>query len=1203
MGTAAHLSVRVPWHDNGWSGSACHDPLGNASCVLLKNVGSRRDDVYEIENAGRPFAELDSARLPCLFERATFMSPTAYTVERVHPYRFNKALSGALEPMPITVPAYGVHATPYFWLNRENVTGGVLDRVDVDYQPHREELVDGILGFSAPWVLHGDNQKALIERFFADVVPQSSLVFFYVKHSPFDGYGSGERLLVGAARVTSVTPPGRWRTNGQSPFPNHMWETSVLHSLRPDGRDGVLLPLARLAELDGEGIDVADALAWAPEQGHEFSYVTEHVSDDSAIEALERLLVAAQRCAELGADVAACSLEWISDRIGDLWRMRGPAPGLGSVLTTVGVKFGPVVAREIERRTSPDVDPWDTLVNLFEQGGQSEELTRFISETPRRVWKLLNDDQRAALKLLSRFQLTADQTRVMFTGKTEIEVQVADLVADPYYIYLCLLGGPFPTRFDVIDRGCFPDLAIRARFPLDESARMADGADGRRLQALIVDILQDAAAAGDTMLPLDLVVVVAGARRLAEPCQLDELTLRAHHLYPDSLPYENALWPPLVGARLADGRSAFKLATLATYGEVIRHWVGEQAKRPRHTVPGDLGAVLSRTLAGHVVAPEDQAAEDRAREEKHAALVELFASPLSVLNGRAGTGKTTLVRALVGHAEVNSKGVLLLAPTGKARVQLQQKVGKPAKTLAQFLSTLGRYDIKTGRYLLGEKAKAAMYGTVIVDECSMLTEEQLASLLDALRPTQRLVLVGDPRQLPPIGAGRPFVDLITKLIHGVDVPAFPRTAPGYAELTVLRRQAGRVREDLMLAGWFSGDEIPEGAEEVWENLRAGKAMDRLGAIRWDSPRPEGTVDRALAEELGVSGAEASARFELSYGAARNGQYLNFPKGDGGAGERCEEWQIISPTRGHAWGTVEINRHLKAKHRARTLDRALQNRNRTLAKPYGAEQIVLGDKVMNNRNNGRLKAYPPGSGLDYVANGEIGVVVGAYGKNLKALKWTKVEFSSQAGAEYSYLGGDEDPDLELAWAITIHKSQGSEFGKVFVVLPGSARQLSRELLYTALTRQQDRVILVHETIDELWDLTRSGRSETAKRLTDLFVAPDPREVKLPDGSSAGFLDANLVHIAADGTLVRSKNEVIVAGILEDLVPGEWAYESALTIGGLTRYPDFTSVTGDGRPFYWEHLGLLNSPERGSGNSRGIGKAASFPLMKAAARRES
>ena len=139
------------------------------------------------------------------------MSRQAYGVIRRHPYRYNEALKGRIAPTPLTVPAFGVHAIPYFWLNRKTINTVVND-FDVDYDDERERFVDSVLGYEPDWISHGDNQKALIERFFQEVSVNESLVFFYVKHSPLDHLRAGGYLLVGAARVTGKELPGRWRT-------------------------------------------------------------------------------------------------------------------------------------------------------------------------------------------------------------------------------------------------------------------------------------------------------------------------------------------------------------------------------------------------------------------------------------------------------------------------------------------------------------------------------------------------------------------------------------------------------------------------------------------------------------------------------------------------------------------------------------------------------------------------------------------------------------------------------------------------------------------------------------------------------------------------------------------------------------------------------------------------------------------------------
>jgi hypothetical protein len=145
----------------------------------------------------------------------------------------------------------------------------------------------------------------------------------------------------------------------------------------------------------------------------------------------------------------------------------------------------------------------------------------------------------------------------------------------------------------------------------------------------------------------------------------------------------------------------------------------------------------------------------------------------------------------------------------------------------------------------------------------------------------------------------------------------------------------------------------------------------------------------------------------------------------------------------------------------------------------------------------------------------------------------------------------------------------------LVLPKRVR-VSRELLYTALTRQKDRVLILHDgTVDDLIELAHPRYSETARRLTDLFIPSSPCVVEV-DGVPQPF-DGNLVHVAANGEMVRSKNEVIVANILETAVPGKWRYEVLLQgDDGTWCRPDFTITRTSGIPVYWEHLGKMNQP---------------------------
>jgi hypothetical protein len=287
----------------------------------------------------------------------------------------------------------------------------------------------------------------------------------------------------------------------------------------------------------------------------------------------------------------------------------------------------------------------------------------------------------------------------------------------------------------------------------------------------------------------------------------------------------------------------------------------------------------------------------------------------------------------------------------------------------------------------------------------------------------------------------------------------------------------------------------------------------------------------------------------------------------GCAKNAEQWQILSAVKNKEYGVLHINHMLHEKYRKETLELALGD-GRYIPKPMGADSIVYGDKVINVVNMQR-DADSLFKADNYVANGEIGIACGGWGQTDKL----SVEFSSQIGSKYPYtLKGDfgdngENP-LELAYALTIHKAQGSQFGTVILVLSDSSRMMSKELLYTALTRQQDQIIILYDKeAYHLQKYSNPAYSDIAKRCTDLFETPKFKE------HQKKLYEENLIHIAKDGTSVRSKSEVIIANLLVDSGIC-YEYEKPLVLGTETRYPDFSFYdAASGDYVIWEHLGML------------------------------
>jgi hypothetical protein len=414
---------------------------------------------------------------------------------------------------------------------------------------------------------------------------------------------------------------------------------------------------------------------------------------------------------------------------------------------------------------------------------------------------------------------------------------------------------------------------------------------------------------------------------------------------------------------------------------------------------------------------------------------------------------------------------------------------------------------------------------------------------------------------------------------------FPIVTNGYAELTIRRRQLGEDRPDLVLAEWFSGRPAGPGGDAVWSDLEKHSASAHLKLARWDSDSElEQLLLQELKAELHLASDDDENGFEQSLGGKPfgNAVYFNLRKEDPSIAVHAEDWQILSPVRAGIAGVERVNRAIQERFRVRALTWASPPRElywqRKTMEPMGRHGILYGDKVINVKNGPREYVSPKDGAQEYVANGEIGIVVGQYkGRDAKFQglpKRLEVEFSSQPKFKYYFFKGDfreeGEQALELAYALTIHKSQGSEFGKVILIVPNPCRLLSPELLYTALTRQRDRIVVLHQgPLLSLRDYSQAHLSETARRLTNLFEAPHPVEIK------SRFLEDRLIHRTRRGEAVRSKSEVIIADLLHSLNVDYW-YEKELVVeDGSKRLPDFTiDDPASGLKVYWEHLGMLD-----------------------------
>ena len=327
----------------------------------------------------------------------------------------------------------------------------------------------------------------------------------------------GRRILVGVGRVKYVSPLNEYLYDGspEGKLRSMLWERMVGHSIRPDFEDGFLLPYHEALEKsrDGEAFDPTEVVAFAPEDRFtEFSYATEHVSDDAAIEALLSMRAALLRSAELfGADIWKQEV-WIDRELGRLWQNRGPFPGMGAVLHATGVPMSNFVARALNEHAGDDDSPWSVWFSLLDAPGDylQPELARYIDRTTAMAWKRMTDERRAFLELLSRVDLTQEQAEILATSegrrKLRIEREDSDFIANPYLLYEATRLTSTPVSISTVDRGLFPTASVREKFPIPTPTRIDTAVDARRLRALSIRELEAAAAQGHTLVPRDEIV-------------------------------------------------------------------------------------------------------------------------------------------------------------------------------------------------------------------------------------------------------------------------------------------------------------------------------------------------------------------------------------------------------------------------------------------------------------------------------------------------------------------------------------------------------------------------------------------------------------------------------------------------------------------------------------------------------------------------
>ncbi|MDR1881957.1 MAG: AAA family ATPase, partial [Prevotella sp.] len=754
-----------------------------------------------------------------------------------------------------------------------------------------------------------------------------------------------------------------------------------------------------------------------------------------------------------------------------------------------------------------------------------------------------------------------------------------DIIENPYILYekTRLLEENYRFGIGQIDLAMFPDKIIKDAYHIKKPSLVRNADDKRRLRAIITSILENAAAHGSTVVLLEnLTEQVNNFRSDVEA--LDTKILQQTIIAIDESGFfEDVVTKQavkIIGEDAEKDSISYKLYRLVKIDTKIKEFVNMRLQS-KLDISDEWEKILDSVLKEQKQSGSEH--EKLSRTEKVEAIKKMAQARISVLTGGAGTGKTTTLVALCKSEHIRNEGILVLAPTGKARVVLSQKLTEKdirehnAFTLFQYLRKTQHCDHHTWSYYLSGRQDDAVPQTVIIDECSMLTEEMFGALAEAVFFAKRVIFVGDPNQLPPIGSGKPFFELVSSLNSMEGQPFF-------AELKISNRQKkssqNDERLDIELAKLFTENQQKEAGEDIFD--RIAQDNENIEFRRFDNVSEiQSLVFNTIVNATEMVDESDIDGFDVSLGGANNGEWMNLNHAN-----NIEDWQIISPYRNDSVsGSLTLNRYIHEKYRQNKILPGQKFKKRVTRHPLGSDAIRYGDKVINIRNQDRslcMQGYPKEGCENYIANGEIGIVSFLWEKPKAKQNTHQIIFSSQKDYNYNFFSiiTDGESDLELAYVLTVHKVQGSGFLKTIFIINepenGMNSFLSRELIYTALTRQSDKVyILYNKDPSEIKKYSDSYQSDLGRRLTNLFSDTVIREFE------GGWYDNGLIHVTTKGEKVRSKSEVIIANELyhADI---KYVYEKELPLSDGTKWhPDFTLRLKNGEEIYWEHLGMLGN----------------------------
>lgn len=676
---------------------------------------------------------------------------------------------------------------------------------------------------------------------------------------------------------------------------------------------------------------------------------------------------------------------------------------------------------------------------------------RIIEEEPERLAEISGISERLARNIaVSYAEKREFQEVVIFLSEYGISVNLAMKIYNEYgdKVYEVLRGNPYKLAEDVVGIGFKQADEIAKRMGIGQDSVF-------RLRCALLYVLNSAGQGGHMYLPKDMLIseVVKLTRGMSQDVEgIYGQSAYGYGEYASATSdsaYEEAA--TLLEAQILDLAINNKVVLKEIDGvpvvyNAVNYYVElNSAKRLvdlqlRYDMPEE---ELEATIEN--IEQEEQICLDPVQRQ---AVKSAITAGVAVVTGGPGTGKTTIIDVIIKYFSSQGMEIKLCAPTGRAAKRMTESTGWPAQTIHRLLEFSGspeesRYD-KDGQGLrFGRNADNPLEcDAIIVDEVSMVDAYIFNSLLNAIVYGTRLILVGDVNQLPSVGAGNVLKDVIAS-------DCFP-----VATLNKIFRQEDG--SDIV----FNAHKMNRGEHLNISNVNS---KDFFFIQKNTAADTLAEVQELISKNLP--------------------NYYKF---------HPQEIQILCPMKKYDVGVENMNRRIQA-----LLNPARPNKPE---KERGDVIFRKGDKVMQIKNNYDLEwkiygASKTGTGRGYVIdegvgvfNGDMGIItdISDYDEELTVL------FDDGRESVYGFQALEQ---LEHAFAVTIHKSQGSEYPAVIIPLLGGARKLmNRNLIYTAVTRARRLVIIVGDVklVNQMIDNT-----EEQKRFTSFALRLQELQEELDD----------------------------------------------------------------------------------------------------------